>query len=294
MGPPPTARCRPEYRRPVAGPTAGAGANRAERERWNDDQWTAAWPDREPLTDAATPALLQVADLQPGERVLDVGCGGGRSALEAARAVGETGSVVGADLSEALLELARARADAAGATHVTFALADAQTDRITGALFDVVVSQFGVMFFDRPDRAFANIRSHLVPGGRLVFACWQGVESNPWHTGTVLRAFAPPPRPAMGGDGSQPGPFSLGDPDRTMAMLERAGFVGVAYRNHALTLEVPARAVFGAGQLADLGVPPERTAEARAAVDGLLARFRIGPDRYSLPLAFRVVSAANP
>ncbi len=287
---------RPEYRRPVAEPPGdGANrANRAEREHWNDDLWTAAWPDREPLTDAATPALLQAADLQPGERVLDIGCGGGRSALEAARAVGESGAVVGADLSEALLELARTRAVATDVTDVTFTLADAQTDRIMGAPFDVAVSQFGVMFFDRPERAFANIRSHLVPGGRLVYACWQGLDSNPWHTGTVLRAFALPLRPLLGGAGQQPGPFSLGDAELTMAMLERAGFVGVTYQNHALTLEAPARAVIGAAQLAELGVPPERAAEARAAVDGLLARFQIGPDRYVLPLAFRVVLAANP
>jgi len=79
-----------------------------------------------------------------------------------------------------------------------------------------------------------------------------------------------------------------------MALLERAGFVGVTYRSHALTREAPARAVFGEAQLAEPGVRPERTAEARVAVDRLPARFRIGPDRYAFPLAFCVVSADNP
>jgi len=277
----------------MAGSGGSTEANRAERYRWNDDRWTASWPDREPLTIAATPALFEAAALRPGERVVDVGCGGGRSAIAAARIVGESGSVVGVDLSELLLDLAQRRAAEEGVTNLAFAVADAQTDRLVGAPFDVALSQFGVMFFDEPATAFANLRAHLVPRGRLVFVCWQGLDRNPWHTGTVLREFAPPP-PAPGPGKSQPGPFSLGDPDRTTALLEGAGFRQVGHRPHQLTLEAPASAVYGPAQLALLGVPPESTDLAMAAVDEHLARFRIGPDRYAFPLAFQVVTAANP
>ncbi len=74
-------------------------------------------------------------------------------------------------------------------SNVRFVEADVQVSALDGAPFDLAVSQFGVMFFDEPTAAFASIRGLLVPDGRFVFACWQGVERNPWHTGTALRAL---------------------------------------------------------------------------------------------------------
>ena len=103
--------------------------NEAERRRWNDERWAALWPKREPMTDAVTPFVLEAASLQQGERVLDIGSGGGRLSLEAARIVGHAGTVVGADLS-GRLELSRERrAVDAGAANVEFR--DASTCRST-------------------------------------------------------------------------------------------------------------------------------------------------------------------
>ena len=125
-----------------------------------------------------------------GERVLDVGCGGGRTSLAAGEAVGMAGYVVGADISEPLRALADRRAQEAGAKNVSFRQVDMQTDTVPGGPFDVALSQFGVMFFDEPVTAFGNIRAHLKPGGRLAFACWQ--------TGERIRGSSPrrSPRPA--------------------------------------------------------------------------------------------------
>jgi len=81
-------------------------ANEMERERWNDERRTTVWPKRELLTDEVTPLLLAAASPQPGERIVDVGCGGGRSTLAAGRAVGAEGAVVGVDVSRGLLRLA--------------------------------------------------------------------------------------------------------------------------------------------------------------------------------------------
>ena len=88
--------------------------NEAERRRWNDARWTAVWPKRERLTDAVTAYVLDAAALQPGERVLDVGSGGGKTSIAAARAVGPTGAVVGADISTPLRALAERRAVESG------------------------------------------------------------------------------------------------------------------------------------------------------------------------------------
>ena len=131
-------------------------ANAAERERWNNERWAAIWPKRERLTDEVTAHLLDEAELAAGERVLDIGCGGGRAAIAAAGIVGEAGSVTGADLSRPLLALAEQRAQAAGAGNVGFQLLDVQTAPVAGAPFDVAISQFGVMFFDEPVRPSAT------------------------------------------------------------------------------------------------------------------------------------------
>ena len=138
-------------------PSSSDAANAEERRRWNDDAWLATWLEREPLTAPVTPMLLDALALQPGERVVDIGSGGGGGTIEFARAVGPAGSVIGVDISDALVRLARARADEAGAGNVVFVVADAQTDELPGGPFDVATSKFGVMFFADPVGAFTNI-----------------------------------------------------------------------------------------------------------------------------------------
>ncbi|MBO0692542.1 MAG: class I SAM-dependent methyltransferase, partial [Acidimicrobiaceae bacterium] len=151
-------------------------ANEAEQRRWNDDYWVRVWPRREELTNLVTDKLLDHLRVQPGEHVLDVGCGGGLTTLALGGRVGPSGLVVGYDLSEPLLALARSRAADQGSTNTRFVVGDAQQAEFDGGPFDAVVSQFGVMFFDDSTAAFANLRRHVKPDGRLVFACWQSAD----------------------------------------------------------------------------------------------------------------------
>src|SRR5690348_526554 len=182
-------------------------ANQAERKRWNDPLWSEFWPKRERFTETVTPLLLRALDIKPGERILDIGCGGGPATIAAAAAVGNAGRAVGVDISTPLIELARNRVAAKGLTNVSFQIRDVQQDRIDDGPFDVAMSQFGVMFFDEAKTAFANIRGHLVRGGRLAFACWQSTTENPWFVGPALKDFVPtPPQPAPGK--TPTGPFA--------------------------------------------------------------------------------------
>lgn len=264
--------------------------NEMERRRWNDDAWTAAWPRRERFTDAITPILLDALAPRPGERVLEVGSGGGKLALAAA---GAGVTVTGADISGPLTALAARRAEEAGVDTVTFHVVDMQTGRVDGAPFDAAMSQFGVMFFDEPETAFANIRAHLRAGGRLAFACWQVIEHNPWFVSNALAGIAPAPPPPAPGK-APTGPFSLGDPEHVTGVLERSGFTGVNVAAHRLELDLPEDSVVDDSQLRFLGVPEERMDEARRAIDRHMARFRLPSGLNLFPLAFQIVTARTP
>jgi SAM-dependent methyltransferase len=264
--------------------------NEAERRRWNDERWTTYWPRREALTGAATSSLMMALGLQPGERVLDVGTGGGSSTIEAARRVGPKGTVLGIDLSEALAALARDRAKEAGADNVSFVVSDAQTSHFPGAPFDVAMSQFGVMFFEEPTAAFANIGAHLRRGARLAFACWQAAQANPWNSGSVLRPFVAAPQHPVNAR-TPPGPFSLGDPAETESILADAGFADVEHRDVATKIRAPASAVYDPDQLEFLGVTADQLSQARAALAEHLAQFPISDGAYELPVAYSIWSA---
>jgi SAM-dependent methyltransferase len=266
--------------------------NPIERRRWNDERWIAVWPKRERFTDAVTPHLLDALALAPGERVLDVGCGGGKASIEAARRVGAAGSVVGADLSGPLVDLARRRARDAAAGNVTFQTVDMQHDQVSGGPFDVVMSQFGVMFFDDPVTAFTNIARHLRPGGRMAFACWQSPEHKPWFFALALAPFlTPPPPPAEGK--SPTGPFALADAERTVGILSAAGFSGITHTAVDFTIDVPEDALVDDDQLAFLGVAESDMAAARRAMDDHMSRFRLNPELSRFPLSLRIFEAAR-
>jgi SAM-dependent methyltransferase len=267
-------------------------ANELERRRWNDERWARLWPRREQLTQSVTSYLLSAAALQPGERVLDVGCGGGKLSLAAARLVGHEGAVTGADLSEPMLSLARGRAHEAGSRNVAFEHVDVQVDVVPGAPFEIALSQFGVMFFDEPVVAFSNIAAQLVPGGRIAFACWQPVELNAWMFSAAIAGYAPPPPPTPPGK-SATGPFSLADTAHTTGILEAAGFEGVRFARYELTVDLPQDAIYDEDQLAINQIPVEQRAAAAAAVEAYLERFVIGGGLSRFPLAFQVFTAAK-
>ncbi len=265
-------------------------ANAAERRRWNDPYWTSAWLRRERVTDVVTELVLEQLALEEGERVLEVGSGGGRLSMAAAGLVAPGGAVVGVDISKRLVEVARARADDAQLGNVTFVVADAQTDPIAGAPFDAAASQFGVMFFDEPVAAFANVAQHLEIGGRIVFACWQRMEHNPWCVGPVLAPYLPPgPKPAPGK--SPTGPFSLFDPPQVIELLSSAGWGDVERTAYEMTEVVGRDAIFDDGQLGFAGVADADRADALGAVDRHLARFGPPDGDLAIPIAFQIFTA---
>ena len=110
--------------------------------------------------------------LSPGARVLDVCCGSGASALPAAEVIGPTGSVIGVDLAENLLQLARAKATQRGFTNVQFETGDLTDLRFAGGEFDAVVCVFGIFFVPDMEAALRELRRVLRPAGRMAITTW--------------------------------------------------------------------------------------------------------------------------
>jgi len=201
--------------------------NRAQREYW-DTEGARLYRDFDDTNEALLApfgqTMLDAARLQPGEVVLDVGCGHGTSTLEAAERVAPSGQVVGVDISAAMLAPARQRVAAAGLDNVELLQADAQLHAFEAASFDAVISRFGMMFFEDPQAAFGNLAHALRPGGRLVFACPQEPLKSEWVAVAFRAAIAAVGRTPDLGPPVAPGPFALADGDLLTRLLTGAGF----------------------------------------------------------------------
>lgn len=198
--------------------------NEAQRAAWDGprgDHWAKYADAYDAQLAPYVAPLIDAAALTPTSRVLDIGCGCGAVTLAAARAAPDA-DTVGVDLSEAMLDLARRRAEAQGVRNARFRRADVQDKDLDGP-FDAAISRFGVMFFDDPVAAFNNVASALVPGGRVAFVCWRSIEHNEWlqvprdALATVV-PLPPDQSPAA------PGPSAFGDADRVREILGAAGF----------------------------------------------------------------------
>jgi SAM-dependent methyltransferase len=205
----------------------------AEPPEETQDQWGGAaehWAraaEQDEVGAAADAAawMLQAADLQPGERVLEVAGGAGRVGLQAASAVGPEGSVLCSDFSEEMVKVAGERFERLDVPNIETRVLDAQELDLDAGSFDAVLCRFGYMLMPDPLRALRESARVLRPGGRLVLAVWGTAEQNPWLA-TILAAVmtqlsAPPPEPGT------PGPFSLGEPARLRALLDQADLAEV-------------------------------------------------------------------
>jgi SAM-dependent methyltransferase len=241
-----------------------------------------------------TTRLLAAAEAQDGENVLDIGCGCGDTTIVAARAT-PGGHALGADLSAIQVAEARRLAAAAGVANARFEVVDAQVHRFQAEVFDVVLSNFGVMFFDDPTAAFANLRKALRRGGRLAFLCWRTRDENPFFTIGFAEAAV------VLGLRKTPGPnaaFSLADTSRVGALLSGAGFGGIEFakadepmligRDEDDVLEYERTSPSASEVLA--GLSPAQAAELAGQVRERLAAY-VSPGGVTIPGAAWLITA---
>jgi ubiquinone/menaquinone biosynthesis C-methylase UbiE len=200
---------------------------RGSAEYWSSAA-TRAWAEEYERMDRALAGLgkrvLELAAPQPGECVLDIGCGSGTTVLALAARVGPSGHVLGADIAEQSVARARERIAAAGYRHAEAICADVARHPFAPERFDLAFSRLGVMFFDDPPAALANVHRAMKPGGRLALAVFRPASENLWPAAPLASVrHLLPPMPLARPD--EPGSmFSWGDPARVQQILETAGF----------------------------------------------------------------------
>jgi ubiquinone/menaquinone biosynthesis C-methylase UbiE len=249
-------------------------------------------------------AIFPSLPVRQGNRVLDVGCGFGDTAIKLADLVGPQGEVVGIDCCDAFLDYARKDIDARGLTNIKLVRGDAEV-ALPENQFDFVFSRFGTMFFANPVAGLRNMRKALRPGGRMVHIVWRGRADNPWLSMAkdIVLEFLPPP-----GDDAQtcgPGPFSMSDEDTVRAMMTAAGYSEIEFRkvdapvligsdvSDAIAFQLaigPAGEVFReAGEVAEKKRP-----EIEAALAEAIDRQKTSADGIVMPSSSWVISAVNP
>ena len=173
-------------------------------------------------------AIFPTLRVHPGDKVVDVGCGFGDTAIKLAKLVGPSGSVLAIDCCDGFLEFGRQDAKAAGINNITFLEEDVQTYPFE-PVYDFCFSRFGTQFFENPVAGLRNMRKSLKPGGIMTMIVWRGIKDNPWlgSAKEVVLSFLPPP-----GENAQtcgPGPFSMADTAVVTKQLEIAGYKDIQF-----------------------------------------------------------------
>lgn len=246
----------------------------------------------------ATETMLDLADIGPGMRVLDVAAGAGEQTIAIARRVGPTGHVLATDLSSEILDYAQKACQLAGMSNVETRVMDGENLDLEPASFDAVVSRVGLIYFPDQQGALAGMRRVLKPGGRIAAMVYATAERNKFFSLPVSiirqRAQLPPPAPG------QPGPFSLGDPEVLEAVYRDAGFCNIEVRTVPAPLRPPSAATcvqferesFGALHQMLAGVPETDRESVWEEIEGALKAFET-PEGFAGPCEMVIAVGTN-
>jgi ubiquinone/menaquinone biosynthesis C-methylase UbiE len=273
----------------------------ATRKQWQEaaEAWHRWGPAIEDWLGAATEAMLDLARIGPGDRVLDVAAGAGGQTLAAARRVGDGGSVLATDISSNLLELAEQEARRAGLANVTTRVLDGERLDVDEGSFDAVISRVGFIYFPNQQDALRGMHRALKSGGRLAGIVYSTPQNNEFFSIPVgvIRRRAQLPAPAPG----QPGPFSFGQEGVIEAAFEQAGFQHVEARRLAAPLRLSSaaecvrfeRESFGALHQMLAGLDEPARDAAWQEIEQKLGSFE-GPEGFAGPCEMIVAAGTKP
>jgi ubiquinone/menaquinone biosynthesis C-methylase UbiE len=270
------------------------------REQWQQaaQAWDRWGPTLEDWLGEATELMLDLAQLRPGARVLDVAAGTGGQTIAAARRVGPSGAVLATDISPAILHYAEQAARAAGLGNVATREMDGETLDVAPDSYDAVISRLGLIYL--PDRAGALARIHraLRPGGRVVSLNYTTPDRNGFFSipVSIIRRRAELPAPAPG----QPGPFSLGADGVIEELYAEAGFADIETHPVDAPVRLPTAAdcvrfeyeSFGALHQMLSGVSEDERATAWDEIAAALGQFE-GPGGFAAPCELLVAAGTK-
>jgi SAM-dependent methyltransferase len=272
----------------------------AQREQWNKDG--AAWRRWNPTLDRwygeVTRQMLDLARIQPGQRILDIAAGAGEPAVSAAERVGPGGYVLATDISEGIVELALQVARERGFKQIETRAMDGEKLDLPDASFDAVLCRLGLMYMPHPVTALREWRRALKPNGRVAVVVFSTPDRNSWGAvpASIIRRRAQLPPPVPG----QPGPFSLGSPGVLEGVFREAGFenpevraVPVPHRmgSSAEYVQV-AREAFGAFNAMMAQLSPQERESAWSEVEGSMRSFE-SPGGFEVPGECLVAAATK-
>jgi len=258
-----------------------AKCKNAQRAQWNKDG--AAWRRWNPALDRwygeVTRQMLDLARIQPGQRILDIAAGAGEPAVSAAERVGPGGYVLATDISEGIVELALQVARERGLNQVETRAMDGEKLDLPDASFDAVLCRLGLMYMPHPVTALREWRRALRAGGRVAVVVFSTPDRNSWGAlpASIIRRRAQLPPPVPG----QPGPFGLGGPGVLEGIFREAGFanpeiraVPVPHRMASAAEYVRvAREAFGAFNAMMAHLSPQERESAWNEVEGSMRSF---------------------
>jgi len=207
-----------------------------ERERTNWSSAAAGWRRRDELlrkgAAPVTERMLELTGISAGSHLLDIASGTGEPAIPAAQIVGKTGSVLGTDLVDEMLAVARDKAAQAALDNIEFRCVDAETLDFDVDSFDAVTIRWGLMFMPEPQACLTAAHKALKQGGRISLACWAAPEKNPF-VGVLLKTLSkymdvPTPPPGT------PGIFAFADPTRLEDVMAASGFKNIKLEELAI------------------------------------------------------------
>lgn len=262
----------------------------AQREQWNKDG--AAWRRWNPTLDRwygeVTRQMLDLARIQPGQRILDIAAGAGEPAVSAAGRVGPNGYVLATDISEGIVELARQVAREQGLNQIETRTMDGENVDLPDASFDAVLCRLGLMYMPHPVTALREWRRAVRPGGRVAVVVFSTPDRNSWGSipASIIRRRAQLPPPVPG----QPGPFSLGAPGVLEDVFRQAGFADPEVRVVPVPLRMAsaseyvrvAREAFGAFNALMAHLSPQERESVWNEVEGSMRSFE-SPGGFEVP-----------
>ena len=198
-----------------------------------------------------TKEFFSRAKINKDDRVLDIGCGGGITSFEASKLVGENGYVIGADISEILLDLAKRKYS--NIKNLEFKYCDVQNYEFEKKSFSKVISRFGIMFFENPIKAFKNINDSIQNGGSLNFVCWTNVMENEFFTAAanIIIKYLNKDFPEIS---RAPGPFAFSEEEYVKQILEASAFKNVKVEKVYSLISTNDSAVKDGGLLFNIGL----------------------------------------